>query len=223
MSDTPRAADTPSDGAGGWAGAAAPAGPGGPGDGGGHLVGHIALALGSVFLALAAVVFYAVHDLEEETDAVEGVRLDHSRGDVLDPLLGPGTARYEDGVEVTVTEPRPARDRTGDGGPGPDTRTFAFSVTYANRSDAPLSFAFAAPMEAWAGGVDRQGDESAAAAVDHVNDEDAARRLPENLAPGRSLTIPLRYRVAADVQQLTFMYGAGDLREDAYWELSLPL
>lgn len=224
MTEIPRAAFGPPSGTGGGDRRSGGHPAAVHGSAAGHVVGRVAVALGAVFLGLAAVFAYAVNELEQDADQAEGVELTGSRGDAYTPLRGPATATYEDGVQVAVSAPRHVAPAPADGEPRPGARTYAFSVTYTNGSDAPLSFdlAYADPLRAWAGGAAREDEDAASLAVDLVNHEEAAAKIPRALAPGRSLTIPLRYRVPDGEKALTFMYGAADLRDSAYWELPLP-
>ncbi|WP_431042407.1 hypothetical protein ACQUSR_11140 [Streptomyces sp. P1-3] len=136
-----------------------------------------------IVLILSGVCFftYAIYSLEKSLKGNGGVE-----GSAENPLGAGDTERYENGLRVTVSEPRLE----------PDGTTHRFTVTYENESDRTLT---ALPMGA--GRVplvvndgepldhDDPDDSSSSYTIDL---EETVRKLLTRLDAGDSITVPVR-------------------------------
>jgi hypothetical protein len=170
--------------------------------------------------ALLAFGAWALADIEKGLDGYGQMEQDGASGSVADPL-GPGaTARYEDGLEVTVSPPH------AEGG-----GTYAFSVTYANGSDAELL----PGGDSSDGSVSGYGDAPLVVRPgrpldDYVSDYDltwlnqekAASALMPPLAEGEERTVPVRIKPTRAGIPVTVEVAVPDAgyREAAYFQLT---
>lgn len=179
----------------------------------GKVVVVVTLTLGGLLLALLGVLAYLVQDIQDDIDDANGPD-QTSVGGYGEPVSPGDTVRYTDDVHVTLSEPRRA------GG-----RTFAFSLTYRNDGDEPLALDpdYARAFDFWAGPYSAEdqpsSDNPSSESPRWRNGEQVEAMLPRSVPPGDSLTLPLRYTLAADVPLTTFGAEFPDGREAAYWEV----
>ncbi|MEV6422848.1 hypothetical protein [Streptomyces sp. NPDC051662] len=145
-------------------------------------------------------------------------------GSVADPLAPGATARYEDGLKVTVGEP--LRE--------PAERTYSFTVTYENGTDQPLtpgggsadesaSEYGPAPLVVRAGeSLDDNGPDDGSTS-DWLNRLEAGAQLLPRLGAGETVTVPVRVAGSAEGMPITVEVAPPDdgYREAAYWQLTL--
>ncbi|GAA2470086.1 hypothetical protein GCM10010406_02010 [Streptomyces thermolineatus] len=184
----------------------------------------------AVLVVLAVVVALVARGIAELEKGLDGYgqleKADEPYGSVYDPLGPGGTARYEDGLEVTVGEPR--RE--------PDGAAYRFTVTYRNGADEPLNMGGdsvwdsvseygSAPLVVRAG---KPGDDDERPDPEGtgrwLNQEEAGTRLLRPLGRGDRLTVVVRVAggtkgmpVAVEVEPSSDPY----YRDTAHWELRL--
>ncbi|MFG2341143.1 hypothetical protein [Streptomyces yangpuensis] len=172
-------------------------------------------------LGLAGLGAWALAEFEKGLDGYGQLEQSGPSGSVADPL-GPGaTARYEDGLKITVSRPRAEPDGT-----------YSLTVTYDNDTDEELRPGGAsadsavssygdAPLAVRAG---RSLDDSASGySLNWLNSDESTAALMPPLGADRKRTVPVRVRpstkgvpVTVEVQPPT----AG-FRETAYFQLTL--
>ncbi|MFD7631814.1 hypothetical protein ACFV7Q_38410 [Streptomyces sp. NPDC059851] len=175
----------------------------------------------AVLAVLACLGLAALHELERGLDGYGQLEeTDGADGGVADPLAAGRTARYEDGLKVTVSAPRPAADGS-----------HHFTVTYRNGTDeeqhiggdsakAAVSTYGSAPLVVRAG---RSLDDYATDGVEWSNvDESAAALLPP-LAEDGKRTVPVRVKGGRKGMTVTVEVRPPDkgYREAAYWQFTL--
>lgn len=145
-------------------------------------------------------------------------------GSEIDPL-GPGvTGRYEDGLEVTVSQPRLESDMV----------TYSFTVTYKNGSDRTFSPGDGrvgesgssyepAPLDVRAG---RPGDDYGpvdGSRISWLNDQEVDAKLLPELGEDESVTVPMYVTGSRRGMPITVEVTPPDpgYRESAYWALTL--
>ncbi|MFD7290071.1 hypothetical protein [Streptomyces sp. NPDC059863] len=145
-------------------------------------------------------------------------------GSVADPLAPGTTARYEDGLKVTVSGPLPESEE----------RTYSFTVTYENGTDEPLSPGGSsadesvseygpAPLVVRAGEpLDDYGPDDGSTS-DWLNRLEAGAVLLPRLGAGETVTVPVRVAGSAAGMPITVEVAPPDdgYREAAYWQLTL--
>ncbi|MER7622909.1 hypothetical protein [Streptomyces sp. NPDC126503] len=179
-----------------------------------HVGCSVALVAAFVLVILGA---WSLREFEKGLDG-DG-QLDMPRayaGSAVEPLPAGATARYEDGVRVTVGPPRPEDDG----------RTYRITVTFENGSDETL--------EPDTGGHDdtldvrpgRPADSSWAAAdgtIDRLDFREAEQLLDRPLAEDEKRTVPVRVTASRKGLPLTVEVRPPHRshRAAAYWQLSL--
>ncbi|THA86025.1 hypothetical protein [Streptomyces sp. A0592] len=174
-----------------------------------------------VLLVLAALGAWALAELEKGLDGYGQLEQSGPSGSVADPL-GPGaTARYEDGLKVTVGRPRPESDGT-----------YSLTVTYENDTDEELRPGGESP----AGAVSEYGpaplvvragrsldDHASGYSLDWVNSREAGAALMAPLGTDRKRTVPVRVRPSAKGIPVTVEVDppAAGYRETAHFQLIL--
>lgn len=177
-----------------------------------------------VLVGLTVLGLWGIARLEKSLDGY-GQLENGSDGSVAAPLSAGVAARYEDGLEVTVGEPR--RE--------PGGRAHRFSVTYENGTDATLSPAAGSADESVseygdAALVVRAGDPlddtgpDDGSRSDWLNDDQVAHKLRKPLGEGESLTVTVR--VAGDTKGMAVTVELNPppdqgYRDAAYWKLTL--
>ncbi|MFJ1745667.1 hypothetical protein ACIOJD_05410 [Streptomyces sp. NPDC088116] len=145
-------------------------------------------------------------------------------GSVADPLAPGAIARYEDGLRVTVSEPRWK----------PEERIYCFTVTYENERDESLipgggsadesaSEYGPAPLVVRAGEpLDDYGPDDGSTS-DWLNRLEAGAELLSPLGAGERVAVPVRVTGSAKGTPITVEVVPPDdsYRETAYWKLTL--
>ncbi|MFD0265103.1 hypothetical protein ACFVGY_00695 [Streptomyces sp. NPDC127106] len=179
---------------------------------------------GITLLVLAGLAGLGLWALDEVAKGLDGYgqleQTGGADGSVADPL-GPGaTARYEDGLKVTVGRPRPEADGT-----------YRFTVTYRNGTDeeqhpAGESAASAASEYGPAPVVVRAGrtlEDYAPDSVRWLNLDESAAALMPPLAEDGARTVPVRVKPSRKGMTVTVQVCPPDkgYRETAYWQFTL--
>ncbi|MFE9635844.1 hypothetical protein [Streptomyces sp. NPDC006463] len=179
----------------------------------------IAVVVLTVLVALGA---WALADFEKGLDGYG--QLDQKSGPaghVADPLIPGATARYEDGLKVTVSRPRPESDGT-----------YSLTVTYENdtdeelrpggeSSDASVSEYSSAPLVVRAG---KSLDHYASGySLTWLNWRESAAALMPPLGTGKKRTVPVRIKPSVRGIPVTVEVDPPDagFRETAYFQLTL--
>ncbi|NXY97179.1 hypothetical protein HYE82_22950 [Streptomyces sp. BR123] len=175
-------------------------------------------------LVLAALAGFGLWALDELAKGLDGYgqleQTDGADGSVVDPL-GPGaTARYEDGLKVTVGRPRPEADGT-----------YRFTVTYRNGTDeeqhpggeSAKSAASAygpAPVVVRAG---RSLEDHTPDSIHWLNLDESAAALMPPLAEDGTRTVPVRVKPSRKGMTVTVRVCPPDkgYRETAHWQFTL--
>ncbi|MFE6906342.1 hypothetical protein [Streptomyces erythrochromogenes] len=173
-------------------------------------------------LGLAALGAWALAELEKGLDGYGQLEQSGPSGSVADPL-GPGaTARYEDGLKITVSRPRAEPDGT-----------YNLTVTYDNDTDEELrpggasaasavsSYGGSAPLAVRAG---RSLDDSGSGyGLNWLNEEESAAALMPPLGADRKRTVPVRVRPSAKGAPVTVAVTppTAGFRETAHFQLTL--
>jgi hypothetical protein len=173
-----------------------------------------------VLTVLAGLGAWALAELEKGLDGYGQLEQGGASGSVADPLGPDATARYEDGLKITVSAPR----READG-------TYGFTITYDNGTDEELHL----------GGESVQGSVStigpaplvvrAGRSLDDyvtdydltwLNEEAAALALMPPLAPDDERTIPVHISVTRRGIPVTVEVDvpAAGYRETAYFQIT---
>ncbi len=179
-----------------------------------HVGCSVALVAAFVLVILGA---WGLREFEKGLDG-DG-QLDMPRehaGSVVEPLPGGVTARYEDGLRVTVGPPRPE----GDG------RTYRITITYENGSDETLEPGTGGYGDALDVRAGRPGDSSWTAAdgtSDWLDFREAERLLGRPLAEDGKRDVPVRVTASRKGLPLTVEVRPPhrSYREAAYWQLTL--
>ncbi|MFF6995746.1 hypothetical protein ACFY93_12395 [Streptomyces sp. NPDC008313] len=173
-----------------------------------------------VLTVLVALGAWQLGELEKGLDGYGQLEQSGASGSVADPL-GPGaTARYEDGLKVTVSPPR----RGADG-------SYNWTVTYDNGTDEELlpggdsaddsvSELGSAPLTVRAG---ESLDDYSEYDLTWVNRQESARLLMEPLGEGETRSIPVAVTPIERGIPVTIEVappGAGD-HETAYFQVTL--
>ncbi|MFG3253892.1 hypothetical protein [Streptomyces sp. NPDC048172] len=177
----------------------------------------VALTIVTVLAALGAI---ALQEFEKGLDGTGQVEAAGGPdGSVADPFAAGDTARYEDGLKVTVGDAE-----RGSGG------VHRFTVTFENGTDDPLplgetgSYAADGLLGVCAGEPLDDCTPDDARDVDWVNSESVTARFQGELKPGDSLTVPLRLKGDGEGTQPvtveTTPYSAS-YRDTVYWRLDL--
>ncbi len=171
--------------------------------------------------AIAVIAFFvlimlgaaAVTEFEKNLDGDGQMEQPGLSGSSSQPL-GPGaTARYEDGLWVTVSRPEPH----GNG-------TYSLTVTFKNGTDEELRLngdAFPPPLVIRAG---ESGDDDAGVySVTRLNSEESAAALVPPLSEGEERTVPVRLKPARKGTPVTVEVTPPDAgyRETAHFQVTL--
>ncbi|MDH6228861.1 hypothetical protein [Streptomyces sp. MJP52] len=174
-----------------------------------------------VLLGLTGLGAWGLAELEKGLDGYGQLEQGGPAGSVADPL-GPGaTARYEDGLKVTVSRPRPEPDGT-----------YGLTVTYDNGTDGTVrpigdspgtgvSEYGPAPLVVRAGrSLD---DHSSGVTPSWLNSEEVAAALVPPLGPDRRRTVPVRIKPNGEGVTVTVEVAppTASFRETAYFQLTL--
>jgi len=173
-----------------------------------------------VLTVLAGLGAWALAELEKGLDGYGQLEQGGASGSVADPL-GPGmTARYEDGLEITVGAPL----REPDG-------TYRFTVTYDNGTDEDLHLGDETPQA----GVSTYGpaplvvrpgksldDYVTGYDLTWLNEEASARALMSPLAADDKRTVPVHISATRPGIPVTVEVAVPDAgyRETAYFQLT---
>ncbi|AWI31238.1 hypothetical protein [Streptomyces tirandamycinicus] len=174
-----------------------------------------------VLLGLTGLGAWGLAEFEKGLDGYGQLDQSGPAGSVADPL-GPGaTARYEDGLKVTVSRPRPEPDGT-----------YGLTVTYDNGTDetihpigespdAGVSAYSSAPLVVRAGWA--LDDYSSETTLNWLNSREAAAGLVSPLSPDRKRTVPVRIRPNGEGITVTVEVTppTASFRETAYFQLTL--
>ncbi|MFE1900379.1 hypothetical protein [Streptomyces yangpuensis] len=172
-------------------------------------------------LGLVGLGAWAIAELEKGLDGYGQLEQSGPSGSVADPL-GPGaTARYEDGLKITVSRPRAEPDGT-----------YSLTVTYDNDTDEELrpggdSAASAvssygdAPLAVRAGGS--LDDSASGYSLNWLNSDESAAALMPPLGADRKRTVPVRVRPSTKGVPVTVEVEppTAGFRETAYFRLTL--
>ncbi|MFG2988025.1 hypothetical protein ACGFZK_01715 [Streptomyces sp. NPDC048257] len=178
----------------------------------------IAVAVLAVLAMLGA---WALAEFEKGLDGYGQLEQSGPAGHVADPL-GPGaTARYEDGLKVTVSRPRPEADGT-----------YGLTVTYENDTDEELRPGGDSPDA----GASEYGPAPlvvrAGKSLDHYasgyslswpNQRESAAALMAPLGAGKKRTVPVRIKPSGKGIPVTVEVDppSAGFRETAYFQLTL--
>ncbi|MGW1088126.1 hypothetical protein ACWD4L_17820 [Streptomyces sp. NPDC002596] len=187
-------------------------------------VGCITALLGLVALGLLGL--WGLSEMEKGLDGYGQIEeaADGASGSVADPLSPGTTARYEDGLQVTVSAPR----RVSHG------RAYSFTITYENGTDRAISLGGSsadetaseygpAPLVIRAGKpLDDYGPDDGSTS-DWLNRLEAGTELLSRLDEGKSVTVPVRVTGSRKGMPITVEVAPPDdgSRESAYWQLTL--
>ncbi|MFE2526595.1 hypothetical protein ACFXEL_20375 [Streptomyces sp. NPDC059382] len=175
----------------------------------------------AVLTGLVALGAWALAEFEKGFDGYGQLEQSGPSGYVADPL-GPGaTARYEDGLKVTVSRPRPEPDGS-----------YSLTVTYQNdtdeelrpggeSTDAGVSEYGPAPLVVRAGkSLD---DYASGYSVTWSNRREAAAALMPPLGTDEKRTVPVRVKPSVKGIPITVEVDppTADFRETAYFQLTL--
>ncbi|MGW6982234.1 hypothetical protein ACWGE1_22820 [Streptomyces sp. NPDC054932] len=177
----------------------------------------------AVLVVLAVLGAWALAEFEKGLDGYGQLEQSGPAGHVADPL-GPGaTARYEDGLKVTVSRPRPEADGT-----------YSLTVTYENDTDEELrpggessvdsvSEHGPAPLVVRAGrSLD---DHTSGFSLNWLNSRESAAALMPPLGTDKKRTVPVRIRPSTDAKGIPVTVEVdppeAGYRETAYFELTL--
>ncbi|MEU9798934.1 hypothetical protein [Streptomyces sp. NPDC051000] len=164
---------------------------------------------------------WALAEFEKGLDGYGQLEQSGPSGYVADPL-GPGaTARYEDGLKVTVSPPRPESDGT-----------YSLTVTYENDTDEELRLGGdssddgvseygPAPLVVRAGkSLD---DHTSGYSLNWLNQRESAAALMPALGTDKKRTIPVRVKPTKRGVPVTVEVDppAAGFRETAYFQLTL--
>ncbi|MFD9412320.1 hypothetical protein ACFWBN_35680 [Streptomyces sp. NPDC059989] len=176
---------------------------------------------GAVLTVLVVLGAWALAEFEKGLDGYGQLEQSGPSGSVADPL-GPGaTARYEDGLRVTVSRPRPESDGS-----------YSLTVTYQNDTDevlrpggdsldAAVSGLGSAPLVVRAG---RSLDDYASGYSLHwQNRGESAAALMPPLGVEKKRTVPLRVKPSMKGVPVTVEVRppAAGYRETAHFQLTL--
>ncbi|MEV4194338.1 hypothetical protein [Streptomyces toxytricini] len=175
----------------------------------------------AVLAVLACLGLVALHELERGIDGYGQLEeTSGADGGVADPLAAGRTARYEDGLKVTVSAPRRAADGT-----------HHLTVTYRNDTDgeqriggdsaeSAVSEYGQAPLVVRAG---RPLDAPTSGGLRWANRDESAAALLPPLAEDGKRTVPVRLRADRTGVTVTVEVRPPDdgYREAAYWEFTL--
>ncbi|GAA2084953.1 hypothetical protein GCM10009801_46410 [Streptomyces albiaxialis] len=177
----------------------------------------VALTILTVLAGLGAV---ALREFEQGLDGTGQIETsDGPDGSVTEPFTSGATARYEDGLKVTVGDAEKGR-----GG------VHTFAVTFENGTDEPLplddtgSYAADGLLDVCEGDPRDDCAPGDARDVTWLNAESVTARLTGTLDPGESRTVPLRIEGdgegAQPVTVETTPYSASH-RDTVYWRLDI--
>lgn len=162
--------------------------------------------------ALFALGAHAVTEFEKSLDGDGQMEQPGLSGSAHQPL-GPGaTARYEDGLRVTVSRPE-----------AHDDGTYSLTVTYRNGTDEELVLdgdSYSAPLTVRAGEAD---DENALGYVDWLNHDTSEAALAPPLGEGEERVVPVRLKPSGKGTRITVKVTApnGSYRDTAHFQLTL--
>lgn len=165
-------------------------------------------------LALFALAAHAVTEFEKSLDGDGQMEQPGRSGSAYEPL-GPGaTARYEDGLRVTVSRP----EAHGDG-------TYSLTVTYKNGTDEDLALdgdSYSPPLDVRAGEASDE-DHYAGYDVEWLNYARSTAALAQPLPEDDERTVPLRLKpsrkgIPVTVEVSTPTPGS---RDTAHFQLTL--
>ncbi|MFD0274019.1 hypothetical protein ACFVHB_08895 [Kitasatospora sp. NPDC127111] len=142
-------------------------------------------------------------------------------GSVAEPLGAGTTARYEDGLKITVSRPKQEPDGS-----------YGFTVTYDNGTDeevrpggagpgSSVGTTGSAPLVVRAGkSLD---DHTTVPALTWLNPDACAAALAPPLGKGRKLSVPVRVRPGTTGSPITVQVApkSAGFRETAYWQFDL--
>ncbi|MEU7602188.1 hypothetical protein AB0B78_28370 [Streptomyces sp. NPDC040724] len=174
-----------------------------------------------VLIVLVGLGAWALAEIEKGLDGYGQLEQSGPSGYVADPL-GPGaTARYEDGLKVNVSRPRPESDGS-----------YTLTVTYENgtdeelrpggeSSDSSVSGFGNAPLVVRAGkSLD---DYASGYSLTWPNQEESAAALMPPLGTDKKRTVPVRIKPGSKGTPVTVEVAppTAGFRETAYFELTL--
>ncbi|MFB7462767.1 hypothetical protein ACFCZ1_04560 [Streptomyces sp. NPDC056224] len=174
-----------------------------------------------VVSALVALGAWALAEFEKGLDGYGQLEQSGPSGSVADPLPPGATARYEDGLKVTVSRPRAEPDGT-----------YSLTVTYENDTDEELrpggdSFEASVSANGSAPLVVRAGksldDYASGYSLSWLNRRESAAALMPPLGTEKKRTVPLRIKPSAKGIPVTVEVDPPDagFRETAHFQLTL--
>ncbi len=141
-----------------------------------------------------------------------------SQGGVYETPLSPGaTARYRDGVRVTVGKARRVPNLPGDVALGKGEVTYEFTVTYVNDRKSPLALAgngIRTEEKIMPGALLPSGPMSPEWDRDHP-------WFPKELGPHEKVAVKMHVNAPPGSTALDFTCSPTDYRDDAHWLLPL--
>ncbi|MGK5548185.1 hypothetical protein ACSNOH_26160 [Streptomyces sp. URMC 127] len=141
-----------------------------------------------------------------------------SRGGKYETPLNPGgTARYRDGVRVTVSKARRVPNLPGDVALVKGEMTYEFAVTYVNDQGKPVKLAWngiRSEQKLMPGSLTPTGPMSPKWDSQHP-------WFPKELAPHEKVTVKMHTNAPPDATTLDFTCAPTDYRDEAHWLLPL--
>ncbi|MFH8790861.1 DUF4190 domain-containing protein [Streptomyces roseoverticillatus] len=176
----------------------------------------IGIALGATVTAVClGVTIWFINGLSHLDERPEDLV---SRGGKYETPLNPGgTARYRDGVRVTVSKARRVPNLPGDVALVRGDLTYEFTVTYVNDQGKPVELAWngiRSEEKLLPGSLTPTGPMSPKWDSQHP-------WFPKKLAPHEKVTVKMHVNTPPDTTTLDFTCAPTDYRDEAHWLLPL--
>ncbi|MEU5049851.1 DUF4190 domain-containing protein [Streptomyces sp. NPDC021096] len=174
----------------------------------------LALGAATALVSLGAIVWFCVslsHAYDRPGELVS------PGGKYEAPLKPGGTARYRDGMKVTVSKARRVPSLPGDVALRKGELTYEYTVTYVNDQDKALELTWngiRTEKKILPGGMTPFGPMSPTA--DRKNPW-----FPDRLAPHQKVKVKMHVNVPPGSESLDFTASPTDYRDDAHWLLPL--
>ncbi|MDF3294199.1 DUF4190 domain-containing protein [Streptomyces silvisoli] len=173
----------------------------------GTILGAAAIAVSIAVIALVATSYNGLFGAAD-------VALTSARGTYDKPLGADGTARFDDGTQVTATTPQRFTPPAGADGYTAGDTAYRFTVTVRNTGDADLRLGDYT-YYGTAGG-----DQTDLQLISTSTGE-LAEDFPDVLRPGQVSKVVFAFDVPPGLTPLQFDFEPTTNHEDAYWELRL--
>ncbi|MEU4210395.1 hypothetical protein AB0F13_10445 [Streptomyces sp. NPDC026206] len=177
-------------------------------------VAGLALGATTALVSLGLIVWFCV-SLSAAYDRPED--LVSGGGKYETPLHPDGTARYRDGVKVTVGKAHRVPNLPGDVALAKGELTYEFTVTYVNDQDKALELAWngiRSEKKILPGGMTPFGPIS-------PTEDRKNPWFPDRLAPHQKVKVKMHVNVPPGSTGLDFTASPTDYRDDAHWLLPL--